>query len=254
MRDKFDRNVVIMTAALTVSFMIRNTSPIGWPPLLLMKILYEGSLVPILMAGTFVFAPLVALFIGLDSLYYGHFPVITAYNFVQANLTEGLSKYFGVHPTYYYFLLILPWYFLTAIPALYPAFWVYGRDAYTSGRKPYILVVTLTYLIVFSAIAHKEARFLLPIIPFCFLMLGYFLQKVIKSGKGKCFTRFFLVLIIVIEVAITIFYNTQHSMFFKIFEHLQAKEVAPHSLYCSLGQTSPMFSWTHRHTYLGPDG
>lgn len=76
----------------------------------------------------------------------------------------------------------------------------------------------------------------------------------IKSGKYKCFTKFFITLIILVEVAITIFYNTQHGLFFNIFEHLQAKDVAPHSVYDAIFQTAPMYSWTHRQNYIGPDG
>jgi len=87
----------VLTAALSVSFMIRNTSPIGWPPLLLIKIIKDKSLAAFLIAGVVIFIPVVFASILIDSIYYGiqDFPVITAYNFVKANLAEGLSKYFG---------------------------------------------------------------------------------------------------------------------------------------------------------------
>ena len=96
--NKFDKNIVILTAALTVAFMMRNTSPVGWPPVLAIKIWRDKSLIPFIMAGITVFIPTVGLCILVDSFYYGMdgFPVLSSYNFMQANLTEGLSKFFGV--------------------------------------------------------------------------------------------------------------------------------------------------------------
>jgi len=96
-KAKFDSNTVIMTALITLSFMIRNTSPVGWIPLLFLKIIYEKTFLSFLIAGIFVAIPLIFLCVCLDSLYYGEL-TITSYNFVRANLVEGLSKYYGVDP------------------------------------------------------------------------------------------------------------------------------------------------------------
>ena len=173
-----------MTAALTVSFMMRNTSPIGWPPLLLIKIIYERSLVPFIKAGLFVFLPLVATCVICDSFYYGmeSFPVLTSYNFMQVNLTEGLSRYFGTEPFQWYIVEVMPKIFTVIFPCLIAAFYVYPRDMLKSGsQQPYMFYVSSLYLLVFSAIPHKESRFMLPIVPFCFLMIGYFLVKQIKT-------------------------------------------------------------------------
>jgi len=35
---KFNINIVLLTASLSLSFMIRNSSPVGWPPLIAIKI------------------------------------------------------------------------------------------------------------------------------------------------------------------------------------------------------------------------
>jgi GPI mannosyltransferase 3 len=196
---------------LTVSFMIRNTSPIGWPPMLLIKIVRDRSLVPFLIAGVAVFIPVVLLSIGVDSFYYGQFPVVTAYNFVQANLAEGLSKYFGTEPFHFYVLAVMPLIFTVAYPSVLAAFYVYGRDKIQvakGGEPPYMLHLSAFYLLVFSTIQHKEPRFLLPIVPFCFLMLGYFLAKIIK-GSGNCmgkFLKFYIWLAIIVELAMAAFF------------------------------------------------
>ena len=67
----FDRSVIIMTAMLSISFTIRNTSPIGWMPLLAIRVVKDGAFIPYLKAGFLIFFPIIGLSIALDSLYYG---------------------------------------------------------------------------------------------------------------------------------------------------------------------------------------
>ena len=217
-----------MTAALTVSFMIRNTSPIGWPPLILLKIIYDGSLVPFLMAGFLVFIPVVGLSICVDSFYYGmeNFPVVTAYNFVMANLAEGLSLYCGSEPKTYYILAVMPLFFLVTYPSVLAGFYTYGKDSLYLGseKRPYMLYLTATYLLVFSLISHKEPRFLLPIVPFCFLMLGHFLSKNIKTAAPKSlkgrFITFYLALAIFVELGMLTFYTNIQFRHWEVHAHL----------------------------------
>jgi hypothetical protein len=51
--------------------MIRNTSPVGWIPLLLIKAIYSGSLIPFIKSGILVAIPIMFLSIVLDTLYFG---------------------------------------------------------------------------------------------------------------------------------------------------------------------------------------
>ena len=63
-------NTVILTATISLSFMMRNTSPIGWIPLLAIKVLFEGALLPFIIAGIFVAVPIIGLTVYIDTLYY----------------------------------------------------------------------------------------------------------------------------------------------------------------------------------------
>ena len=60
----------MLTATITLSFMMRNTSPIGWIPLLAIKVLYEGALIPFILAGIFVAVPIIGLIVAIDTFYY----------------------------------------------------------------------------------------------------------------------------------------------------------------------------------------
>ena len=71
--------------------MMRNTSPIGWVPLLAIKVIKEGSFVPFIVAGVFVALPIIFLSVAIDTKFYlgevnGKEWVFTSWNFVQMNV------------------------------------------------------------------------------------------------------------------------------------------------------------------------
>ena len=123
-KDKFTFSTVCLTATITLSFMMRNTSPIGWIPLLTIKVLNEGSFVPFLIAGIFVALPLIFLIVCIDTWYYlrvidGSTWVFTSWNFVKMNILDGLSKFFGTDPYYYYLTSYMPAMFELMTPVVY---------------------------------------------------------------------------------------------------------------------------------------
>jgi len=70
--------MVLMTFAITMAFLIRSSSLIGWFPLALASILSTNSinyiflnLSAICKAGILVAVPLITISIGIDSLFYG---------------------------------------------------------------------------------------------------------------------------------------------------------------------------------------
>ena len=95
---------------------MRNTSPVGWIPLLFIKVFRDGAFLPFLFAAFTVAIPLIFGCVYLDSIYYmgantSSFGTsldardhnkkfewtVTSYNFLKVNVIEGLSKYFGDH-------------------------------------------------------------------------------------------------------------------------------------------------------------
>ena len=125
-KKRFDRNIVIMTALISLSFMIRNTAPIGWIPLLLVKIICEGSFNIFLRAGVFVALPVIGFGIFLDSIYYGSDQItMTFLNFLTVNVIENRSASFGTEPPLSYVTQYLPGYFHLAYPVLIFALYFY---------------------------------------------------------------------------------------------------------------------------------
>jgi len=100
-KNKFNFNTVILTALISISFMIRNTSPVGWVPLLGYKVLFEGSLLPFIKSGILVALPILFFLVWVDTTHYNSDKwVFTGWNFLEMNVLHGLSKYFGEEPWY----------------------------------------------------------------------------------------------------------------------------------------------------------
>jgi GPI mannosyltransferase 3 len=92
----FDTNLVKMTFLITVAFIARSSSLVPWIPLALFKILENlNFFLPILVAGICVTIPMCVVSILLDSYFYGVLTV-PQINFVQFNVVENISKYFGI--------------------------------------------------------------------------------------------------------------------------------------------------------------
>ena len=122
-KNSFTCHTAMLTATITLSFMMRNTSPIGWIPLLAIKVLFEGALVPFLIAGIFVALPIIGLVVAVDTQYYlgaldGQNWVLTSYNFMKLNVVEGLSEFFGTDPAWFYLVVFMPAIFTVMYPVV----------------------------------------------------------------------------------------------------------------------------------------
>jgi GPI mannosyltransferase 3 len=186
---QLNKAVVVFTAIVSIQFMMRNTSPIGWIPLLFIKVFQDGAFKPFFVCAVFVALPIVVGSTYLDSVYYSQGKefewTFTGLNFLRVNLVEGLSKYFGDHPWWFYLAVFGPAMFTVIYPFVIHASYFYTKQMIQIGKRPEIMYVTFFYVFVFSVIGHKEKRFLLPVFAFCVLVVGYLLVHKIKTWKRK---------------------------------------------------------------------
>lgn len=73
------------------------------------------------------------------------------------------------------------------------------------------MYMTIFYVIVFSIIAHKEKRFMLPIVAFVFLVLGYLLVRKSRVWSKKLI-KFIIWLSIIGEISIHLAYYIHHNL------------------------------------------
>ena len=101
----YDKNLALMTLSITLAFLIRSSSLIGWIPLALVSIFSTqnifSNLFSIIQAGVLVAIPTIGFSIALDSWYYGKL-AIPQYNFVYINVVQNLSNKFGIEVWFYY--------------------------------------------------------------------------------------------------------------------------------------------------------
>ena len=93
-----------------MSFVIRNTSPIGWVPILLMKageIDFATVMVNYVNGALIIFLPIFGISVAADSYYYGEMTIVP-WNFIKINVFEGLSQTFGSDPLFKYIQVELP--------------------------------------------------------------------------------------------------------------------------------------------------
>lgn len=105
----------------------------------------------------------------MDRAFYGHF-TLPLLNFLRFNVLQGGSAQFGAHPVH--------WYATQGLPAVLPAellagalvsvFTLRGARSRLHSRSPLFRLFLLALVLsvaVHSAIAHKEHRFMLPLVP-----------------------------------------------------------------------------------------
>ena len=108
---------MILTALITVAFIGRNTSIVGWIPLLAIKVFREGSLIPFIISAITVAIPCIGVMVYIDSLYYGGDDwTFTSINFLKVNILENLSKYFGEDMWSQYLIAFGPGIFTVVYP------------------------------------------------------------------------------------------------------------------------------------------
>ena len=143
-------------------------------PFFFWLLVFKFNFYRITVFGVFI---LVALSLGLyiDYINWGSFKN-TYYQFYYHNLTAGemgKMKYFGVEPWYYYFIEIIK----QLAPILSVFFLIGIIFFWISNYKNVITWMTVFAFVVFSAIGHKEIRYMFPIYIFAPFFIAYLIDK-----------------------------------------------------------------------------
>jgi phosphatidylinositol glycan class B len=113
-----------------------------------------------LVMGAFGFLLMIAAGLLVDRWFYGEW-VATPWNYVRTNLVEGRAAEYGTTPWYQYVYLVFRFAFFPVGSVILISTVV---GLYLEQRGPLAWAV-LPFLLVHSALAHKELRFLFPLAP-----------------------------------------------------------------------------------------
>lgn len=118
----------------------------------------RGKILSLFAAGVLLTMP---IGVGLDFIGYGEW-VFSPYEYFRANVLENRAAEFGESGPWFYFVVL-------AAIFLNPFIWVWGGEAARlRWREPWLRAVAvgcLGFVIAHTAIGHKEARFMFPILP-----------------------------------------------------------------------------------------
>ncbi|KAJ7986150.1 hypothetical protein DPEC_G00347800 [Dallia pectoralis] len=151
---------------VALAVICRPTAMIVWFPLLLCHFWQDNNKLKLI---THRCLPIGVLTVGIsiliDCMFYGKWTVVQ-YNFLKLNVLHNVAEFYGSHPWHWY----LTQGFLVVIGPHLPLF-IYGC---TLASKRYrILLITVGWTVmVYSLLAHKEFRFIYPVLPFCMVFCG----------------------------------------------------------------------------------
>ncbi|KAM3721906.1 GPI mannosyltransferase [Dirofilaria immitis] len=187
-----------------LTILIRPTAILIWIPFGLWHLWRSDSSMKLLLYTCLSCFPVLLFVTVLDSIAYGKL-TFTAWNFIRFNVLEGGSNHFGSHPWH--------WFISQGLPAvltihLIPIFW--GMIIAVRNRSiPFVFFyVPALYITVHSLIAHKEHRFLLPIIPLLCLFAGIFFHNRLLHQYRILWSRFLLV----VNISLATYFGLFHQI------------------------------------------
>ncbi|OQR87527.1 GPI mannosyltransferase [Achlya hypogyna] len=191
-----------------------------------------------------IVAPIAAVALGamllIDRVGYGSWTFVPL-NFVRFNVLEGKDALYGAHPWHWYLLAGFPEAAATSLPlALYGVCRTHRRE---------LAALVLWALVVYSCGAHKEPRFLLPLLPPTFVYAGRGLQCLAVELPTKLF-RLLVALCVLANGAAAIFLARYHQRApLDVLDHLrdavQRDPAASIDLFLPCHAT-PFYSHIHR--------
>ena len=112
--------------------------------------------------------------VATDSLFYGDL-TLTPYNFLKFNVLNNLSSFYGENPVFWYLSHAL-------VPILGPL--LVPSLLGLPSCPPQVLMPCLATLLPLSLVAHKEMRFIQPIIPLLLISAAKFVNQKLRSNPS----------------------------------------------------------------------
>jgi phosphatidylinositol glycan class B len=113
-------------------------------------------------------------------MFYGGLTIVP-WNFIRINIFEGHSESFGSDPLLLYIQKEIPLRFHIFFPCVILGLVYYIRSSWAKKQSPFLAYYSLAIIGFLSLIKHKESKFILPVFPAIFLMIGSTLASGLKT-------------------------------------------------------------------------
>lgn len=164
---------------------IRPTAVIIWLPLCLYHLFTTNQDQNKLIALTYMPIALISLssLTALDTYLHGSL-VVTPWEFIKFNVYHDIGSFYGTSPWYWYLAIGLPAVLgINLLPFLAATYQVLRHRAAHHTQLLLLAIIAFT-IVVYSALPHKEFRFILPLLP----MVSYMVQDRLVTWSRKAST------------------------------------------------------------------
>ncbi|EGG23229.1 putative transmembrane protein [Cavenderia fasciculata] len=183
---KIWNNIQISVVLTTFAFVIRPTTCIMWlylVPLYIVKnVRSVKSLFKFIIVDCFIpFALAFGISIAIDYIYYGQITIV-AYNFLYFNVVKNISSFYGTHPFHWFFTQGFPTIAYTTLPIFILSYY----QLYKKGDTQRLHLANVAWFTIFfySLLAHKEFRFIMPILPIVMIYAGHFISSLLNITQS----------------------------------------------------------------------
>lgn len=197
-------NYVVSLAIAAMTCVFRPTNALVWV-FLGVRLLWQVRARPSLAVRLAVTAIATgSLALGLSAIvdyqFYGH-AVFPPAKFIAFNVVRSLSRFYGVAPWHYYLAQGVPLVLLGFLPVTLLELW---RRRASAGPRLVVFVVFM-----YSLLAHKEFRFILPLVPLLHVYFGAGMARVAASHSTLS-ARMLFVAFAAINLAVAGYLGTFH--------------------------------------------
>lgn len=189
---------------VTVAFgvIMRPTAAAFWMPLCLLLLWKLRRNTAIWQTSFAVGFSAILLCIAVDRVFY-HRWIFTPFKFFHFNLWTDQSRIYGTHPWH--------WYITQGFPILMGVHLIPFLLQIKNTKLWWLLPIIAWNMIIFSFVAHKEFRFLMPILPMALVIVGEYFASNIRNGKTsrkwKCIK---IVALLMVSVPHTLYFSIVH--------------------------------------------
>ncbi|KAG9352203.1 hypothetical protein JZ751_020616 [Albula glossodonta] len=156
---------------VALAILVRPTALIVWLPLLGWHFWQEGDKLKLLTHHAF---PIGVITLGsstlIDCMLYGQWTLVQL-NFLKFNVLHNVAEFYGSHPWHWY----LTQGFAVVLGPHLP--FLFHGCTLTPKRYRILLVTVVWTIMVYSLLAHKEFRFIYPVVPLCMVFCGFSLAS-----------------------------------------------------------------------------
>lgn len=202
----------------------------------------------LLALGVSLSGAILALTTCIDWLMYGRLEIVP-WNFLRFNVLEGGSALYGTSPWHANMTMHFPSMLLVAFPLFWYGWYVNWRprsqeggrtgalgrphrwdmrqcdvpeDARATQQVSFLAWCALFYCMVYSIPAHKEVRFLLPVLPMCMPAVSYGMDALATRWSAASFSRLYKWLNVIALAYFSLFHQRGQVRVMSVVRHLHA--------------------------------